>query len=338
MKEAMLYKKIENKAVECFLCHHRCVIKEGKTGFCKVRENKGGELFSLVYGRAISTHVDPIEKKPFFHFYPGSSAFSIAAVGCNFVCKFCQNYSISQIVRDHHTIPGDELSPESVINLAKRAGCKSISFTYTEPTIFFEYAYDISVLAKKIGIKTNFVSNGYMTPEAVDKIVTLLDAINVDLKAMSEKFYKEFCGAELNHVLETLKYIVSKGIWIEITTLLIPGFNDDESELKKTAEFICSLNPGIPWHVSRYHPDYKFDSAPPTPAKILQKAVEIGKKAGLRYIYTGNIPGHEGENTFCYNCGKKLISRFGFSVYENHIKQSKCPWCAAHIDGVSIGE
>lgn len=336
MTEAVLYDKLDGKKVRCNLCHHRCIINESKRGICKVRENQNGKLISLVYGKAISTHVDPIEKKPFYHFYPGSYSFSIATVGCNFTCQFCQNYSISQMVRDFGTIQGQYLSPEKIVSFAQKNNVQSISYTYTEPTIFFEYAYDIAVIANERGIKNNFVSNGYMTPEAVDKIAPYLDAINVDLKAMNPKIYKEFCGAKLEGVLETLKYLSKTKIWVEITTLIVPTLNDDNKQIQDAAEFIFSLNPGIPWHISRYHPDYKFFSAPATPVQTLINARETGKKTGLRYIYTGNLFGSEWDHTYCYNCGKKLITRLGFSIEENLIVDSKCTKCGTTIDGMGL--
>jgi len=334
MKEAMLYEKGEYGFVLCNLCHHHCKIKEGGRGICAVRENQDGILVSLVYGKAIATHIDPIEKKPLFHFQPGSFSFSIATVGCNFSCKFCQNYSISQMPRDHKRIQGEDLPPEEAISIAEQYQCKSISYTYTEPTIFFEYAYDIARLAKEKGMKNVFVSNGYMTPEAVEVIAPYLDGINIDLKAMKPETYREYFGAKLQGVQETLKCLVSKGIWVEITTLIVPTVNDDEGQLRAAAEFIYSLDPSIPWHLSRFHPDYKFLSVPPTPLKTIKKAEEIAKQIGLKYVYTGNVFGDEGENTFCPHCGEKIIVRYGFSVMDNLIKDSKCSQCGEKIEGV----
>lgn len=334
--EAMLYDVLDEQAVHCNLCRHRCVIKNGARGVCMVRENQGGRLVSLVYGKVIAAHVDPIEKKPFYHFYPGSRAFSIATAGCNFSCRFCQNYSISQMARDFGEIGGDYTAPEDIVAAALKQNCKSISFTYTEPTVFFEYAFDIMTGAKPKGILGNFVSNGYMTAEAADKIAPYLSAVNVDLKAMDAGVYQKYCGAHLEEVLDSIKYLAKKKIWLEVTTLVIPTLNDDDKQLTAAAEFISALDPSIPWHVSRYHPDYKFVSAPPTPVSTLRRAREIGKRAGLRYVYTGNISGDEGENTFCHKCGRLLIKRVGFSVAEYNPRGGKCPDCAEPLAGIGL--
>ena len=334
-KEALLYEKL-NGDVKCNLCAHRCRIKDGKRGICGVREHRGGKLYSLVYSKAIASHVDPIEKKPFFHFHPGSESFSIATAGCNFKCKHCQNADISQITKHNERISGEFLPPKKVVELAKKDGTQGISYTYTEPTIFFEYAYDTAILAKKENLYNNFVTNGYMTAEALNMISPYLDAANVDVKAFTEKFYSEVCGAKLEPVLESIKLMKKLGIWVEITTLIIPTLNDSEDELRQLAEFIKNLDAGIPWHVSRFHPYYKMNDLPPTPVETLVRAREIGLEAGLRYVYTGNIPGDKGENTYCYNCGKLLIKRFGFSVLENKIENSRCYNCGVKIDGVGL--
>lgn len=335
-KEAYLYEKLTENKVRCYLCHHRCLIKDGDVGICQVRRNEGGALYSLVYGLTIARNIDPIEKKPLFHFYPGSECLSIATVGCNFQCPWCQNWQISQMVRDYGKIAGEWFPPEEVVKTAKRYNVSSISYTYTEPTIFFEYCYDTAKLAMKEGILNNFVSNGYMTPEAVEMIKPYLQAINVDLKAFSKEVYAKFMRAKLDGVLETIRALNSAGIWVEITTLVIPGLNDDEAQLHGCAEFIASVDKAIPWHVSRYHPDYKYDDSPATPLATLLRAREIGKSAGLRYVYSGNVPGDEGEHTFCSNCGELLIQRWGFSILKNKIKDARCPSCKTTIHGIGL--
>jgi pyruvate formate lyase activating enzyme len=336
MKEAMLYEKMDGERVRCNLCNHRCVIAEGERGLCKVRENQGGTLYSLVYGKTISKNIDPIEKKPLFHFQPGSTSLSIATVGCNFACEFCQNYHISQVVRDHGELFGEDFPPEDAVRTAKRHGCKSVSYTYTEPTIFMEYAYDIARLAKEEGIRNVFVSNGYMTPEAIEMIKPYLDGINVDLKAFKEETYARVMKASLKRLLESIRKIKEAGIWMEITTLIIPTMNDEPAELAQIAEFIASLGVETPWHVSRFHPMYRWTHVPATPVSILKRAVEIGREKGLRYVYSGNVPGDENENTRCYRCGDLLIRRFGFSILEYRLRDGKCPKCSTPLDGVEV--
>ena len=334
MKEAYLYEKLGGKKVKCNLCSHRCVIPEGKAGICQVRENRGGILYSLVYGKAAANNVDPIEKKPFFHFLPGSYSFSIATVGCNFHCRNCQNFDISQIVRDNSRITGEDFSPDEAVRHAVEYDCKSISYTYTEPAIFLEYSYETACIARRKGIRNNFVTNGFMTEEALDFFHPNLDAANVDLKSFRETFYKEMCGGRLKPVLSSIKKMKDLGIWIEVTTLIIPTMNDSTEELREIAEFIRDVGDDVPWHVSRFHPTYRVDNIPSTPIEVLRKAREIGMEAGLRYVYIGNVPGDDGENTYCYKCGKLLIKRSGFQVFENLITDSKCSGCGTVIDGV----
>lgn len=333
MREAMFYTTLEGKRIGCRLCRHACQISEGKKGICEVRENREGRLYTLVYRKAISLAVDPIEKKPFFHFHPGSTSLSMATAGCNFRCQHCQNYSISQLVRDHGEIPGKDISPEEIVRTAKEEGCDSISYTYTEPTIFFEYAYDVARLAKKEGLANNFVTNGYIGEDPLREIRPYLDAANIDLKSFSDDFYRKICGARLHPVLDSIRLHHELGIWIEITTLLIPGHNDSREELEGIAKFIASLDPGIPWHVTRFHPDYKLRSVPATPIATLRLARDIGLKSGLKYVYEGNVPGEEREDTFCPSCGELLIKRYGFSVTTNRIRDSKCPKCGVIIEG-----
>ncbi|MCM8778493.1 MAG: AmmeMemoRadiSam system radical SAM enzyme [Candidatus Omnitrophica bacterium] len=336
MKEAGFYEKLMDKKVRCFLCNHRCLIPEGKRGICGVRENRNGVLYSLVYGRLISQHIDPIEKKPFFHFFPGSTAYSIATVGCNFKCDFCQNYEISQIVRDHQQILGEETPPKEIIARALRYNCQSISYTYTEPTIAYEYYKEIMRLAKENGLYNNFVTNGYMTEEMLKDASGYLDAANVDLKSFNNEFYKKICGARLEPILEALKIMKKMNIWLEVTTLLIPGLNDSEEEMRKCAEFVLSLSKDTPWHISRFYPHYRMRHISPTPLTLLEKARNIGLALGLRYVYTGNVPGDEGENTYCYNCREVVIRRYGFEILEYNINNSCCKFCKTSIVGVGL--
>jgi pyruvate formate lyase activating enzyme len=334
MKEAMLWKSQPGGKVSCFLCSHRCEIAPSKFGVCGVRENKDGKLFTHVYGEVIAAHVDPIEKKPFFHFWPGSKAFSIATVGCNFRCPFCQNWEISQSSKKDKGGPGSyKLLPEDVVREALARRCQSISYTYTEPTIFFEYAHDTARLAHSQGLANNFVTNGFMTEEALETIKPYLDAANVDLKAFREETYKKVCKARLEPVLDSIRLMNKMGIWVEVTTLVVPGMNDSAEELHDIATFIASVSPDIPWHISRFHPDYQYTDARPTPLDTLRKAYEIGKEEGLRYLYVGNVS-DLAEDTFCPHCHERLIRREGFWVGENKVKDSRCPHCGTLIAGV----
>ncbi|MBW1821144.1 MAG: AmmeMemoRadiSam system radical SAM enzyme [Deltaproteobacteria bacterium] len=336
--EAYLFETLKDNKVKCNLCNHRCVIKEGKRGICGVRENQEGTLETLVYGNLIARHIDPIEKKPLFHLLPGSLSYSIATVGCNFRCLFCQNADIAQMPSDKRgMIIGDLSTPEDVVDAAVEGGCKSIAYTYTEPTVFFEFAHDTAKLANKRGLYNVFVTNGYMTTEAIEMISPYLDAANVDLKAFNDDFYKKYCSAKLEHVKKTLQTMNTLGVFVEVTTLLIPGLNDDKNELENLASFIAkSLGPETPWHISRFHPTYKLTDRPPTPVKTLVMAREIGINAGLKYVYTGNVPGENGEKTFCYNCSRILIDRWGYTINKNLIENSRCPHCGAIIDGVGM--
>jgi len=334
IKEAMLYGRRERKMAACRLCAHWCVIAPGRFGVCGMRENRDGILMTHAYGEVIAAHVDPIEKKPFFHFLPGSTSFSIATIGCNFQCPFCQNWEISQASRKGKTGGGElRLSPEDIVGNAIKQGCRSISYTYTEPTIFFEYAYDTSGLARKSGLFNNFVTNGFMTADALETIKPFLDAANVDLKAFREETYKKTCKARLGPVLDSIKLMRKLGIWVEITTLVVPGMNDGAEELRDIARFIVGVDPDIPWHISRFHPDFKYTEVGPTPLATLRKAFETGRAEGLRYVYIGNVGG-EGDLTLCPNCHRPLIKRHGFWVEENVIKNGECPYCATHIAGV----
>ena len=338
LKEAALWEPAENSRVRCRLCGFGCLIADGKVGHCCVRKNVGGKLYSLNYDRVCAANVDPIEKKPLFHFLPGSRSFSIAAPGCNFRCEFCQNWQISQAALETGRIDGEALPPERIVEAAVRSDCKSIAYTYTEPTVFMELAADCARPAREQGLANVFVSNGYLTPEAIDFAADWLDGINVDLKAFSEDYYRDLCHARLQPVLDCIAYIAQHTkIWMEITMLLLPGRNDSEEELKKLADFLAKeAGPDVPWHVSRYYPQYKYDKSLPTPVESMRRAEEIGKAAGLRYVYLGNVPGEKSESTSCYGCGRMLIERMGYHIAANHIKDGKCPYCGISIAGFEL--
>jgi pyruvate formate lyase activating enzyme len=336
MKEAMLYKRLDENRVHCFLCAHHCRIDPDRLGKCGVRRNTNGKLWSLVYGRLIAQHIDPIEKKPLFHFYPGSTSYSIATAGCNFSCRFCQNADISQSPGVYGEIQGQSVPAEMVAEHARKQGCATISYTYTEPTIFMEYALDVAELAMERGLANVFVSNGYMSREALDAAVPLLGAANVDLKSFNDQFYEEQCGARLKPVLATLEAMKANGVWLEVTTLIIPGLNDSETELKDLARFLVGLGPETPWHVSRFHPAYQLHDRGPTPVQTIGRARQIGLEAGLRHVYTGNIPGDSGENTYCHSCGTVLIKRVGYSVRVENLKNGACAKCGTALVGVGL--
>ncbi len=335
MKEARFYQKGKDKSVKCGLCNHLCTIVPGKRGICGVRENIDGVLYSLVYGRLIAEHLDPIEKKPLFHFLPASTSYSISTVGCNFRCLHCQNYEISQYPRFHRgEIAGTRQTADDVVQTAKMEGARSISYTYVEPTIFYEFAYDCSKRARDEGIKNVFVSNGYMSKEAAEDLAGVLDGINIDIKAFTERFYREVCKAKLQPVLDNIRLFHELGVWVEVTTLIIPGWNDSEQELKDIAKFIKEIDPSMPWHVTAFYPTYKMTDRPPTPVDTLRRAREIGLEEGLKFVYEGNIPGEGGENTYCPSCGSILIKRMGFRIIENRMDQGKCPKCGEPIQGI----
>jgi len=333
MKEALFYTKSKDNTVDCSLCNHRCHIKEGLYGMCNVRMNKGGMLYSLNYGKVVAANVDPIEKKPLFHFLPGSKSYSIACVGCNFQCGFCQNWQISQAkIAKELNLFEYRLTPEAIVDAALSNGCRSISYTYTEPTVYFEFAYDCVRQAKEQGLPNVFVTNGYMSKESINSIGPYLDAVNVDLKSFREDFYRKICKASLRPVLENITLMKKLGIWVEITTLVVPGKNDSKEELKEIACFIASLNCSIPWHVSRFHPDFEFSEIKPTDTESLLSAYDIAKAAGLKYVYIGNVY-TDYEDTVCPSCGKILIKRAGFSVESIHIKNGKCSYCSGEVAG-----
>ena len=323
------------RRVHCFLCAHHCLIDPDGLGLCGVRQNRDGVLYTLVYGCPVSTAVDPIEKKPLFHFLPGSLSYSLATVGCNFTCRFCQNADISQMPREQGRVVGRPMSPEEVVSAAVQAQCRSISYTYTEPTIFFEYARDCARLASAAGLKNVFVTNGYMTRQALDDIDGDLHAANVDLKAFTDDFYRKLVGARLKPVLDSIRRMWETGVWVEVTTLLIPGHNDGDDELRGLARFLVALSPDIPWHVSRFHPTYHLLDVPPTPLASVERALRIGREEGLRYVYGGNIPGHSSESTVCPSCGKTVINRQGFAVRDVQLEGGACRYCGEAIAGVT---
>lgn len=308
------------------------MIAPGKFGICGMRENEGGALVTHSYGKLIASHVDPIEKKPLYHFIPASFSFSVATFGCNFQCNFCQNWQISQRNQRDGGVRGEATSPISIVNAARKADCKSISYTYTEPTIFFEYALDIAKKAHEHNIKNVFVTNGYMTEEALDMIMPYLDAANVDLKSSSDDFYKKLCKARVQPVMDTIKRMHERNIWVEVTTLIIPEENDSEGDLSAIARFIASVSPDIPWHISRFRPEYEFTDRHATPIETLRKAYDIGINAGLKYVYMGNVT--EGADTYCPGCGEFLVKRMYMFSEENKIKAGKCPACNYQIAGV----
>ena len=332
-KPAKFWKALPDKRVQCTLCPRNCVIARGKVGFCRGRANEEGKLYTLVYGSIVSMAVDPIEKKPLYHFWPGSSAFSLAAPGCNFACRHCQNWNISQAsVKD---IACEDVSPERVIELTKRYRCKGISHTYTEPTLWWEYAYDVGKLAHSEGLYNTFVTNGYTSIEALEEIRPYLDGANVDVKAFSDRFYKEICGVPggMKPVLDTCEWMVEKGVHLETTYLVIPKENDSAEEIKKFCRWsVEKLGPDVPTHFSRFYPLYKLTDRPETPVETLERALKIAHDEGLRYVYIGNVPGHEGDNTHCYKCGALLIKRYGFDITRYGLKDKQCPKCGAKIN------
>ncbi|MCM8797534.1 MAG: AmmeMemoRadiSam system radical SAM enzyme [Candidatus Omnitrophica bacterium] len=335
MKEALLYEKLADKSVHCYLCSHHCRIPEGKFGFCGVRQNIGGILYTHAYGNVIAAHIDPIEKKPLYHFFPGHFSFSVATIGCNFRCGFCQNWEISQRSFRDGDSPGEELSCAQIVESALKNNCKSISYTYTEPTIFFEYALETAKLAKRRGLCNNFVTNGYMTKECLKVAAPYIDAANVDLKFFKDNSYKKVCAASLSPVLDSIRTMHALGMWVEITTLVVTGENDSDEELRNMAEFIASLDKGMPWHVSAFHPEYNFMDRHPTPEVTLRKALDIGIKAGLKFVYAGNVYGW-GSNTDCPRCKNTLIKREVFTVLDNKMKEDRCSFCGEKITGVFI--
>jgi len=334
MKEAYLYKKLNDAKVQCKNCAHCCIIENNGRGFCGVRENKNGTLYVLNYGKIIARNVDPVEKKPLFHFLPGSFTYSIATVGCNFKCQNCQNWDISQSSKPNKEILGENITPGKVVNEAIKNNCQSIAYTYTEPTIFLEFALDTMKIAKEKGLKNIWVSNGFMSKESAKLIIPCLNANNIDIKSFSDEFYRENCGGKLEPVLETAKLMKKSGVWVEITTLLIPALNDDAENLKQIANFIKkNLGSETPWHITQFsgRVSWKLKNLPDTPITTLQKAWEIGKKAGLKYVYTGNVAGLPSEDTFCPKCKTTAIDRTGYFV-TRYDKNGKCAECGKNLN------
>ena len=322
----------QSEDVDCSLCCQSCHIHPGKRGICAVRENQDGKLMTLVYGNLVAAHEDPIEKKPFFHFLPGSLAYSIATVGCNFRCLHCQNADISQLPQEGGKIPGNFVPPEEVVAEAVSRGCQSIAYTYTEPTVFFEYAYDVSRLARASGLRNVFVSNGYIGEGAGDEIIPLLDGINIDLKG-DDAFYRKVCKAKQEPVKKNIEKFWRAGVWVEVTTLVIPGYNDSVEVLTDIARFLAGVSRDMPWHVSAFYPTYRLLDAPPTGLESIRKALNIGRDAGLRYVYAGNVIG-ESESTICPKCGSLLIERRGYRVMKNSVSEGHCPQCKTAVAGV----
>lgn len=334
MKEdALLWEKLEDGRVHCFLCAHECRIPSSKFGICGVRQNVNGGLITFAYGELIASNIDPVEKKPLYHFLPGTLTFSVATIGCNFRCGFCQNWQISQMrYKDGIDVEGHRASPGQIVAAAEQNKCKSISYTYTEPTIFFEYALDTARLAREKGLRNVFVTNGFMTTQALDAIHPNLDACNVDLKFFHDEKYRSICGGRLEPVLNAIRKMKERGIWVEVTTLLIPGENDDDAQVEGIASFLAGVDVGMPWHLSRFHPDYQFTDRQATSQDSLERAMQIGQSHGLRHIYLGNVS--KETDTCCPNCGKSLISRKGFSVVANSVRNGRCPACNAPVAGI----
>jgi len=331
--EAGFYEKLENGAVRCRLCPWQCVVPEGQRGKCRVRQNKGGKYYSLVYGRPCVTNTDPIEKKPFYHVYPGTKAFSIATAGCNIECKFCQNWDISQAKPED--VPAPFKSPEEIVRLASKQEAKTIAYTYSEPVVFTEYILDCAKAAKEAGLGNVIVSNGFLNEKPLREWCSVATAIKIDFKAFSQTFYEETCSGQLQPVLDTLKRLASSGVWFEIVVLVIPTLNDDLADIKRMSAWIVKdLGQNVPVHFTRYHPAYKINNIPPTPEQTLVRAREAAMGEGCRYVYVGNVPGHEGEDTYCHSCKALLIDRYGLGILKNNIVKGKCKSCGADIPGV----
>lgn len=338
MYEARLWKSIDESAVQCRLCHHFCAIQSGERGKCGVRENRNGTLFSLNYGKIAAINLDPVEKKPLYHFHPASQTFSLATMGCNLACSFCQNWTLSQPPAQDGTIQGTDTTPRQLVDEALRRKAASISYTYSEPTIFFELMQDTAQLAQQANLSNILVSNGFMTRECLDELGPLINAANIDLKCFTEDFYAEIAGARLQPVLDNLRHIKKAlGWWLEVTTLLIPGKNDSPEELNQLAEFIASeLGPETPWHISRFHPNFKMTNVRATESDCLTTAYAIGKEKGLEYVYIGNLPSCRYQNTLCPQCNETLINREGFFATQPNTQNSQCIACGKLIAGIGL--
>ncbi len=333
IQPAMWYTRLDTDAVQCNLCPRGCRVTRGKRGYCGVRENREGEYFSLVYGNPAAIHPDPIEKKPFFHVLPASISFSLATAGCNLHCKFCQNWEISQA--EPEEIYSYDVPPDMVVRQARITGARSVAYTYTEPTVFYEFMHDISRLATRAGLLNVMHSNGFINPAPLEELCSLLDAANIDLKGFSESFYRDLCEGLRAPVLESLKILKRNGVHLEITNLLIPTRNDDMEMIRRMSRWIVTeLGADTPLHLTRFYPLYKLKSLPPTPVSTLEQARSTAMEAGLEFVYIGNVPGHPGANTFCPRCGRMIIRRAGFMVVENKVKHGTCPYCGAPIPGI----
>ena len=325
-------------SVRCAVCAHRCLVRPGRSGICGVRRNDGGRLESLVYGRVVAASLDPIEKKPLFHVAPGTTAWSIATPGCPFHCDFCQNWEIAQGPRLGIALPDRQMDPLQVVDEALARGASAIAYTYVEPTIFLEFALDIGALARRAGLLNLFVTDGYATPEAIGLLAGVLDAANVDLKAFDDAFYRRHCGARLQPVLDAIVAFRAAGIWLEITTLVIPGANDDDAQLRDLTHWIVGeLGPGTPWHVSRFVPAHRMLDTPPTPAATLLRAAAIGRDAGLDHVYVGNAPEIGREDTSCPSCDRVLVERAGYRAVSRLTPDGACPGCRRPLEGIALG-
>ncbi len=331
--EARHYTKLDELKIKCELCPRECVIGDRERGYCGVRENQDGTYYTLVHSRPCTYHVDPIEKKPLFHFLPGTQAFSIATAGCNMECKFCQNWNISQFRPEQ--VRSYKMTPEDIARDAKKTGSASVAYTYSEPVIFYEYMYDCAVAARKEGVKSVMISNGYILEKPMRELCAVLDGVKIDLKAMTEKFYTETCSGHLQPVLDTLVLLKELGMWFELVVLIIPTLNDSPQEIEQMAKWVYSeLGPDVPIHFSAFHPMYKIQNLPRTPVRTLERCRKIARDAGLRFAYLGNVRGHPGEHTYCPECNEILIRRQGYIIIKNTIKNGKCPKCEATIPGV----
>lgn len=334
--QAAHFEKLPDRTVKCLVCSHYCRIKNGRKGICRVRKNTDGVLTVENYPKVIAASIDPIEKKPVFHLKPGTTSYSIAAVGCNFNCTFCQNAHIAQVLpRQDKAGWGTQTDADRIVNAAVQSGCQSISYTYTEPTVFIDLALETAQKARQKGLYNIFVTNGYMSRETLDRLLPFLDAANVDLKAFSEDFYRKHCKATLAPVKKSIEQMTAAGTMVELTTLLIPGLNDSPEELKAMAAYIAdTLGPSTPWHISRFHPCHQMTDRPVTPVSSLKTAYDIGKAAGLHYVYIGNVPGGDHEHTHCHKCGERLVERTGFRARRLYEKNGICPKCSTCLKGI----
>ena len=331
--EAKYYKKLEHKEIECVLCPRKCKVGDRERGYCGCRENKEGIYYTLVHSYVCSANVDPIEKKPLFHFLPGSSAFSIATAGCNMNCKFCQNWEISQVRPEQ--VRSIYLPPEDVVAYARQSGSKSIAYTYSEPIIFYEYMLDTAIAGRKKGIKSVVITAGYINHDPWMELIREVDAIKVDFKAFTEKYYEEICHAKLKPVMDALVDLSKSGIWYEIVYLMVPTLNDDMKNIRKMCKWmVADLGKDVPLHFTRFHPMYLLKNLPPTPVSSLERAREIALGEGMNFVYVGNVPGHEGEHTYCPKCKQVVIGRIGYTITQMNLKNGKCKFCESPIPGV----